>query len=237
MTPEQVSQLFRPFHQADATTSRQYGGTGLGLSISKRLAGMLGGDVTVESELDRGSCFTLTVRGETGMHEPPDTIAQKRSNSLESEQSAQGEIRSLKSLDGVRILLAEDGLDNQRLIAFFLRKEGAELTIANDGVEALNMFRQHSTIAEVLPAFDLLLTDIQMPNMDGIELTKQLRGMGIEIPIVALTANAMKGDSSYYLGCGCDRYLAKPIDRKTLVETCMQLAALKRRVPEIAGAE
>lgn len=143
----------------------------------------------------------------------------------------------MKSLDGVRILLAEDGLDNQRLIAFFLRKEGAELTIANDGVEALNMFRQHSTIAEVLPAFDLLLTDIQMPNMDGIELTKQLRGMGIEIPIVALTANAMKGDSSYYLGCGCDRYLAKPIDRKTLVETCMQLAALKRRVPVIAGAE
>ncbi|MCU0721728.1 MAG: ATP-binding protein, partial [Pirellula sp.] len=156
MTPEQVSQLFRPFHQADATTSRQYGGTGLGLSISKRLAGMLGGDVTVESELDRGSCFTLTVRGETGMHEPPDAILLNRSNVLKSEQSAQNEIRSLKSLDGVRILLAEDGLDNQRLIAFFLRKEGADLTIANDGAEALNMFRQHSTVAEVCPSFDLL---------------------------------------------------------------------------------
>jgi PAS domain S-box-containing protein len=237
MTPEQVSQLFRPFHQADATTSRQYGGTGLGLSISKRLAGMLGGDVTVESELDRGSCFTLTVRGETGMHEPPDAILLNRSNVLKSEQSAQNEIRSLKSLDGVRILLAEDGLDNQRLIAFFLRKEGADLTIANDGAEALNMFRQHSTVAEVCPSFDLLLTDIQMPNMDGIELTKQLRGMGVDIPIVALTANAMKGDSSYYLACGCDRYLAKPIDRKTLVETCMQLTASKRRVPVIAGAD
>ncbi|XZE34436.1 PAS domain-containing protein [Pirellulaceae bacterium SH501] len=237
MTPKQVSQLFRPFHQADATTSRKYGGTGLGLSISKRLAGMLGGDVTVESELHRGSCFTLTVRGETGMHDLPDATAQERLVPQASERLETDAARPQKSLEGIRILLAEDGLDNQRLIAFFLKKEGAVLTIANDGLEALSAMRLSMTEADQNPPFDLLLTDIQMPNLDGIELTKQLRSLGVQIPIVALTANAMKGDSSFYLECGCDCYLAKPIDRKTLVETCRQLTASQKMVPAAAGAD
>jgi len=212
MTTEQSKVLFRAFTQADASVSRTHGGTGLGLTISRRLARLMGGDVTLEwSYKGRGSCFSLQL---------PLIAAPGATNvstfELHSAEEAAVPAPALITLHG-RILLAEDGVDNQRLIAFHLRKAGASVDIAENGLIALAMLEQASRLGD---PYSMLLTDVQMPEMDGYTLTRALRTEGNLIAIVALTAHAMAEDEERCRQAGCDEYLRKPIDRAALISTC-----------------
>ena len=221
--PEQQARLFKPFAQGDSSTTRRFGGTGLGLLISRRLALMLGGDIGVHSEPGRGSCFTLTVA--TGPLEGVEMVSTMMTGSgdASSARPASGagpQAVAADALAGLRILFAEDGPDNQRLIGFHLRKAGAEVTVVGNGLLALSAFctagDEHSALLEP-PPFDLLLIDMQMPVMDGYAAAAALRGKGCRSPIVAITAHAMGGDRERCLDAGCSGYATKPIDRNALV--------------------
>ncbi|MFO1064542.1 MAG: PAS domain S-box protein [Pirellulales bacterium] len=224
MTAEQLGRLFGAFEQADAGTARKFGGTGLGLRISKRLAEMLGGDLSVTSKIDQGSSFCLTIPTgdlyDTSMLSPDELHVVDRSAEIPLQSSGAA------SLAGKHILLAEDGIDNQRLICFHLRKAGAEVTVAQNGREAIEKLTVDGTVGGPCQAscpFDLLLTDIQMPELDGYSTVRMLRGKGCTLPIVALTANAMSGDLEKCIAAGFNRYLSKPIDKLALLKTCEEL--------------
>ena len=219
MTAVQAENLFQPFMQADASTTRKFGGTGLGLSVSKHLAQMLGGDVTlVQSVPQAGTHFRVTIA--TGSLDDVRMIADPQTNmevALDSEQAPAGEGNSLST---VRILLAEDGADNQRLISHILRKAGAEVAIVENGALAVEAALAAQT--EMSP-FDVVLMDMQMPVMDGYEAVGLLRQRGYKPPIIALTAHAMASDRDRCLQAGCDDYATKPIDRRKLVASIQQL--------------
>lgn len=235
MTQAQIDRLFGAFVQADASTTRKFGGTGLGLRISKRLAEMLGGDIHVESELGEGSCFTATIM--TGNLEGVSTleplsaraavrdVLMVPARSTDASKPPEAEL----VLAGMRILLAEDGPDNQRLIGHFLRKAGAEVIVVENGKLAVESLTIDNTLEGALlvpPLFDLCVTDMQMPEMDGYAATRLLRAKGSTLPIVALTANAMSSDMQRCLDAGCDDYATKPIDKHSLVQTCVRWAKL-----------
>ncbi len=215
MTPEQSGRLFEAFTQADGSTTRKFGGTGLGLAISRRLARMLGGDVTVRSELCQGSVFTATVS--TGPLAQVKMLVDPQEATI-----AEPDVGDV-NLSGVelnaRILLVEDSPDNQLLVGFFLRKLGADVQFADNGQIGLDL-ALHAD-AEQRP-FDLILMDMQMPVLDGYSAVKRLRGLGYTRPIVALTANAMGGDQQKCLDAGCNDYATKPINRARL---CQQICA------------
>jgi|GEM_PF-3638851 len=195
LTDEQRGRLFQAFEQADSSTTRKFGGTGLGLAISKRLAEMLGGNVTVESDPGQGSCFTVTV--DAGLQKPGNALTCLPATTKDVVK----EVRS-QLLSG-EILLAEDTPDNQRLFSLYIKKAGSQLTIADNGKLAVE--------AALSRHFDLVLMDMQMPVMDGIEAVQTLRRAGYTQPIVALTANAMKEDQDKCFQAGCDGFLAKPV--------------------------
>lgn len=180
--------LFQAFEQADNTVSRRHGGTGLGLAISRRLAKLMGGDVTLlRTELGKGSCFRLQLP----LYPMDGSVLV---NTIVPKDDPAGQIKlGNVSVQG-RILLAEDGLDNQRLISFLLTKAGAVVDIADNGQIALEMLNKASE--SQLP-YDLLLTDMQMPVMDGYMLARAVRNRGVKIPIVALTAH-MAGAQSWH---------------------------------------
>jgi CheY-like chemotaxis protein len=212
MNPEQLSQLFRPFSQADASMTRRYGGTGLGLMISKRLACILGGDVCAESIEGQGSNFTFWI--ETGpmagveLAEPPFECEPAEIEVARKEKTEEA------SLD-CHILFAEDGPDNQRLIAHILRKAGAEVRVVEEGRMAVDAVLACG--GDDRP-FDVILMDMQMPVMDGYAATSLLRKQGYRGPIIALTAHAMESDRQKCLAAGCDDYASKPIDRNRLIQ-------------------
>jgi len=211
MTPEQLAEIFQPFSQADASTTRHFGGTGLGLTISRRFAQMMGGDITAESELGKGSRFVATIR--TGPLDGVRMLEERREAVTGGEQERTERFPGEARLAG-RLLLAEDGPDNQRFIMFVLEKAGAQVTLAENGQVA---------VEEVLQAqgdgrpFDGILMDMQMPLVDGYEAVRQLRQSGCDTPIIALTAHAMQGDRERCLQAGCDTYAAKPIEPGALV--------------------
>jgi PAS domain S-box-containing protein len=214
MTAEQMSRLFQPFSQADSSTTRKYGGTGLGLAICRRLAELMGGGITAASAPGRGSTFRVTlpvgaVEGARMLDRPP-----------AEDDSQHGVERPLaeeaRPLQGARLLLAEDGPDNQRLIALLLRKAGAEVQIVENG--QLAMDRALAEAAEGT-AFDIILMDMQMPVLDGYSATRALRRAGYDLPIIALTAHAMSTDRAKCLEAGCDDFASKPIDREKLIES------------------
>ncbi|MCZ6597742.1 MAG: response regulator [Planctomycetota bacterium] len=214
-----VPTLFEAFSQADTSSTREAGGTGLGLTISRRLALMLGGGIDVDSELGRGSTFTL--RLDVGQLGPQDLVecsdrSAERRSSPDRSQSTDLE---------ARILLVEDGPVNQMLISTVLRKSGAEVSVADDGRAGVEMVAKAA--AEGQP-FDLILMDMQMPVMDGYEATRHLRQEGVKTPIIALTAHAMGGDREKCIEAGCTEYAAKPIDRHSLVELCRRLTSLEK---------
>ncbi|MHC4695820.1 MAG: PAS domain S-box protein [Planctomycetota bacterium] len=215
MTEEQVSRLFKPFTQADTSATREFGGTGLGLAISKRFAELLGGDVTVvESAVGVGARVRVTVAtgpldGVKMLDDPTEaTIAQPEKATV-----TKGDADKLD----YRILLAEDGPDNQRLLGHVLRRAGAEVTIVENGKLAIEAALAARDQRPSAPGFDVILMDIQMPLMDGYEATRLLRKEGYKGKIIALTAHAMEGDRERCLKAGCDDYTTKPIDRKELV--------------------
>jgi CheY-like chemotaxis protein len=209
MTPEQVARLFRPFTQADASTTRRFGGTGLGLTISKRFAEMLDGDLSVRSSLGAGSTFTVEVA--TGsLAEVKMLTGPFEASTIPVHRTPQVDIR----ISG-HVLLAEDGPDNQRLISFVLERAGATVTLADNGQVAVELAL--ASLRDGRP-FDCLLMDMQMPIMDGYEATRRMRAAGYRAPIIALTAHAMAGDEKKCLAAGCDAYTTKPIQRQGLLE-------------------
>jgi signal transduction histidine kinase/AmiR/NasT family two-component response regulator/HPt (histidine-containing phosphotransfer) domain-containing protein len=231
MNPEQLSRLFGAFEQADASTTRKFGGSGLGLRISLRLAQMLGGDIKVVSEAGRGSTFTLALGvGPVAGLEMVTPAAAPDVVKCETPVQTRAFLEAT-ALAGVHVLLAEDGPDNQRLIAFHLRKAGAEVDVAENGEIALMSLTADRTVSGPLhaaPHYDLVLMDMQMPVMDGYTATRQLRERGWKRPIIALTARAMEGDSDACIKAGCDAYSTKPIDRNTLIGVCAQWVAKSR---------
>lgn len=214
MSAEMLDRLFSPFTQADSSTRRQYGGTGLGLTISRRLAELLGGQITVQSTLGQGSRFT--VRVPTGPLKGVRLLESTQASILPSHapSSDQSESNALP-LEGCRTLLAEDGPDNQRLIACLLKKAGAEVAVAENGRVAVDLALVSQ--AEGRP-FHVILMDMQMPVMDGYEAVRTLRTHGWTGPILALTAHAMAEDRQKCLDAGCNDYLTKPVARAKLVE-------------------
>ncbi len=208
-----LEDLFLPFTQLDACTTRKFGGTGLGLTISRRLAEILGGGLSATSERGLGSTFVATIRYDST------TVSNDGDGKLAPELSHSALVAPkpplLSRLDGCRILLAEDGVDNQRLIAFLLQRAGASIVIADNGKRALELLQ---SFAEQGPRIDLILMDMQMPELDGYSATRYLRQQGDTRPIIALTANAMIEDRQICLDAGCSDYISKPIDRAILLD-------------------
>ena len=196
---DKQSDIFNAFTQVDGSTTRQYGGTGLGLAITKELATLMNGTIRVESELGKGSSFFVSL---------PLPQATTESNTPQSPKTT-------IDLPALRILLAEDNLVNQTLANRLLTQRGHTVTTAFNGQEALDLFSNN--------AFDLILMDVQMPVMNGLDATKEIRKSETttsqHIPIIALTAHAMKGDEERCLQAGMDAYVSKPIQIDQLLQT------------------
>lgn len=209
---DKVPRLFQPFSQADSSTTRQYGGTGLGLSISKQLAELLGGSIGVECTPGVGSTFWFTIVVE---HGDPAAIARDNTEKQELPSLVDKLTRPLK------ILVAEDNLVNQKVITSMLKVIDCQVDVVANGAEAV--------AAVVRNTYDLILMDVQMPEMDGPTATKRIRSLEhptATIPIVALTANAMRGDREQYLAAGMTDYLPKPINQHDLLNTIAKIADL-----------
>jgi signal transduction histidine kinase/CheY-like chemotaxis protein len=221
MRREQVDTLFQPFEQLDSSMSRKFGGTGLGLAICKRLARALGGDVEVISAVSEGSTFTLTTAADV----PAGTPMIERLVDSPS-PSAAGPMVVAK-LAG-RVLLAEDGPDNQKLVTTLLGKSGLTVTVVSNGQLALDaaLGTRHAATP-----FDAILMDMQMPVMDGYEAVSRLRHEGYQGPIIALTAHAMDGERERCLAAGCDDYVRKPIDHSELVSSLAKY--LRAEAPDV----
>ena len=212
MSPGQAERLFAAFAQGDSTVTRKYGGTGLGLVICQRLARLLGGDVQlVRTQSGLGSIFTASVIVE---HVAGSGVIDDL-NSLSAPVNRELTVQQIR-LQG-RVLLAEDSRDNQVLISFLLRRAGAEVDIAENGLVALEMIEKASLNGI---RYELLLTDMQMPEMDGYSLAHHLRTSGSTLPIIALTAHAMAEDRKKCTDAGCDDYASKPIDKSILLSLC-----------------
>ena len=206
MTEDQLAKIFNPFVQADASTTRQFGGSGLGLTITKKLVELMDGKIKVESQPHRGSTFTVEIpfvdSGQRFLE--PDKVM--------NEHGADSELSwNRADLSGVRILVADDVETNLELIDCIFRDTKAEITPVTNGQMAVNAC-QYSE-------FDLVLMDMQMPIMDGLTATTTIRGLGCKQPIIALTANKMKGDEERILEAGCSAYVSKPIDINLLIKT------------------
>lgn len=210
MSSEQSQRLFTPFTQADSSVTRRHGGTGLGLTICRRLASLMGGNVSLtRSEPGVGSTFSV----ELPLIALPDANDISSLNLTQSSSSNTDAKPSISGLTG-RVLLAEDGLDNQRLISFVFRKAGLTVEVADNGRIALDKLRAALSTGN---PFDVLVTDMQMPEMDGYTLSRTLRQEGCQIPILALTAHAMADDRQKCIDAGCDDYASKPIDRQAVL--------------------
>ena len=206
---EKFGKVFDRFSQADAAISRRFGGTGLGLAISRRLAEAMDGSITVSSELGLGSCFTVRLR-----LNPPEPETNPGPGAGLAGQPQPG---SPPALDGLRVLVAEDNAVNRVLLEKFLQSAPVELAFAGDGREAVAQFEAFAP--------DIILMDMSMPEMDGLEATRAIRALARPQPaIVALTANAFESDREACLAAGMDEFMSKPVSRSKLLQLLGQLA-------------
>ncbi len=208
--PDRVNAIFNAFEQVDGSTTRRYGGTGLGLSISQRLVELMGGQIWVESVLNRGSTFRFEIK--LPYREAADSdLAERVIPHTSSEQ-----------VRGLQILLAEDNLVNQKLAVLLLEKHDHQVIVAGDGQKAADFVQKRN--------FDLILMDLQMPVMDGFAVVAEIRRRekvsGAHLPIVAMTAHAMKGDRERCLAAGMDGYVSKPIRAQELFAEIDQVLSL-----------
>ncbi len=200
---ESMERLFHPFGQADPTVKREFGGSGLGLVISRRLAKAMGGDVRIiSSVIGQGSVFEIVVILDR---------SDKKSIAKSLRKKSAQEARPIEvNLSDKRILAVDDARDNLILIEMFLRNTKAEIIFASNGLEAIDAYKKHS--------FDLVLMDIQMPKMDGLEATAEIRKLNSNIPIIALTAHASQAEYDSCLKVGCNDVLLKPVSKNHLIE-------------------
>ncbi len=213
MDADTIARLFQPFTQADSSTTRRFGGTGLGLSISKHLVERLGGSIEINSHPGTGSTFSFTIR--IGEIEDVARVSRPVPNVLPEPRVKDAE-RAAPSLSGVRILLAEDGEDNRRLLGYVLTAVGANVTMAPDGARAVEMVL---AARDGTKPFEVILMDMQMPVLDGYAATRRLREHGCRTPIIALTAHAMSTDRDKCIAAGCDDFCTKPIVRTLFLTT------------------
>jgi len=209
---DRTDTVFDLFTQADGSHTRKYGGTGRGLAITKRLAEILGGRLSFVSEPDKGSVFTFVVPA--GVETRRQTMMDR--HNLGQETCADPDESHDVAFEA-NVLVAEDTLTNQVLIRSLLKRYGIEPAIAEDGRQAVEMALDAGS-----PPFDLIFMDMQMPNMNGYDATRTLRKKGVSVPIIALTAYAMKGDDTKCIEAGCNAYISKPIDRDQLVQVLRQ---------------
>ena len=213
MDEETMSRLFSPFTQADDSTSRKYGGTGLGLSITRKLAELMGGEATVRSEVGRGSEFTFSfLAGEAA---PQHRVVS------EGMPLSEDEARSSLKEQNLRLLLVDDHPINRQVASLFLRPFNMRIVEATNGKEALEALQRET--------FDIVCLDVHMPVMDGTQTIAAIRASDepwANIPVIALTADAMTGDKERYLGMGMDGYLSKPIAERDLVTEITRLRNL-----------
>jgi len=221
LTPLQCEEIakFDAFNQADTSTTRRYGGTGLGLRISYFLAGMLGGAIDIISEAGVGSEFTATIDMGRGVQAGAGRNDSGIGNSGMRFITQEAEKTNEMPLSGLRVLLAEDSPDLQRLFTIQLSRAGAEVVTVDDGRDALDTY-----LGEEENWFDLILLDMQMPILDGYEAAKELRNHNCKTPILAVTAHATAGARQKCIDAGCDDYLTKPVIKAELIKACRALA-------------
>lgn len=210
MSQDVLDKLFNPFTQADGSLSRGFGGTGLGLSISRRLARAMGGDISAASEAGKGSEFVFWFLSDECVDHCGSALGAAAPSSV-------------AAVDGLNVLLADDNLVNRQVVKVFLAPRNVRVVEAQNGREAIEALEKES--------FDLVLLDIHMPVMDGIAAIKHIRNVDApwrDIPVIALTADAMSGDRERYVSYGMDGYLSKPIDQHLLLATIAQVIQDKR---------
>ncbi|MGN6728205.1 MAG: hybrid sensor histidine kinase/response regulator [Tepidisphaeraceae bacterium] len=211
IAPEHLRRVFEPFEQVRHLRYSEVGGTGLGLTIARDLVRLLGGDIEATSLPGAGSTFTFTIDNSTSSYpavpdatQGPDSVARAEQQSM---------------LHGTRVLVAEDAADTQSLLRHLLTRWGAQMDFVANGQDAVD----HALIASAKgKPFDAILMDVQMPQLDGLAATRALRAAGCEVPIIALTANALAGDRETCIGAGCSDYACKPIDPPQLLDALLR---------------
>ncbi len=212
LSKEQIAKLFQSFTQGDGSTTRKYGGTGLGLSISKQLVELMNGKIWCESELGVGSKFIFEIELAKG----------DESKVIENKKIDLNQINTLK---GSNILLVDDNKTNQEIILGLLENSKINIDIANNGAEAVSLFKSNQD------KYELILMDLQMPIMGGIEATKIIRVLNQDIPIIALTANAMQEDVIKTKQAGMNKHLNKPIEVEKLYKILLKYIFKKSDMP------